>query len=84
MLGDFRHGQAREESQCYDRSAAWINRFQTRERAFEGEEILHWYRGGLGRVQQIVEFDMRETAASLLALLMTAVIHKHAPHGLRG
>jgi len=68
----------------YFAASARIDSFQAAECTFEGEEILDRHCRGLRRVQEIIEFDVREASSSFLTLLMATVIHEHAPHGLRG
>ena len=63
VLGDFGHRQARKESQRYDLSAAWVNRLESCERGFKGEEILNGHGSpGFWNESVAMQFLCRESA----------------------
>jgi hypothetical protein len=72
-----------EEAQHHDLRGARIDGFETRQRRFDGQEILDRYSSGRGGLEQIVERNGPDSPAALVAFLMAPVIDEEPSHRLR-
>ena len=83
MFGDFRAGHTREKSKDDDLGSTRIDSLETCERSLEGEKVFDRHGTRCGRLQEIVELHRLSTAASLVALLVPAVVDQQPSHRLR-